>query len=179
MTVLRKLPNPLPLRCPRPTRPCGPSCVHSVRTPVPPLVRVCVRHNNAWQPCPHPAPSCAGTSAPAALGPRPERGWRQWRFYLLGYQQGTLGPEAQQLLRGGEGQEGGDVCRRRGGQDRSWFLGDGRHRWLWRGPRPNSLPRRMPLTWAAQGSESRISPGSPRVRGLQRLALVSSSCRSL
>ena len=37
-TVLRKFPNPLSLRCPRPTLPCSPSCVRRVRTPVPPLV---------------------------------------------------------------------------------------------------------------------------------------------
>lgn len=130
-------------------------------------------------PAPAQTPSCAGTSARAALAAEARAGWLQWCYYLLGYQHGALGPEAQQLLRGGEGQEGGDVCGRRGGQDRSWFLGGRQHRWLWRGPRPDSSPRRMPLTRAAQGSESRISPNSPRVRGLQRLPLVSSSHRSL
>ena len=65
-----KIPQPqLSLRRPRPTLPRSPSCVHSVRRPVPALVtlitRVCISYD-AWQPRPRPTPSCAGTSAPAA-----------------------------------------------------------------------------------------------------------------
>lgn len=60
--------------------------------------------------------------------PRRRQVWSQKRCYLLGYERRTLGPEAQQFLRRGESQEGGDVCGRWGGQHGSWFLRDGRHR---------------------------------------------------
>lgn len=42
-------------------------CAHLCHHWSHPFTRVCIRYNNAWQPRPHPAPSCARTSALAAL----------------------------------------------------------------------------------------------------------------
>lgn len=156
------------LRCHRLTLPRSPSvfavgadiCNHWSH----PFTCVCVSYKKTTRGSPRPPKSRA---LPEPLlwqlrKPRPEQVWCRKCCYLLGYQHGTLGPEAQQLLRGGEGQEGGDVCRRRGGQDRSWFLGDRWHRWLCRGPDPDSLPR----TYAPHAGQSRLrvqnSPKFPK-----------------
>lgn len=132
----------------------------------------CALKDPCWQ-CPLPSRTLLRTSPLAAPEAKARPGWRRGRCYLLRYQHRTLGPEAQQLLRGWKGQEGGDVCRRRGGQDRSWFLGDGWHRWLWRDPNPDSSPRTYTPLWPGQAQ----SPESP---GVGVLALPGSPCgRSL
>lgn len=86
------------------------------------------------------------------------RGLRSRRCYLLGYQHRALGPEAQQLLRRGERQEGGDVCGGRRGQRGSWFLRDRWRRRHCRGPNPGPTPRTRGPPRARQGSGSRTLP---------------------
>lgn len=76
--------------------------------------------------------------------------------YLLGYQHGTLRPEAQQFLWRRESQEGGDVCGRWRGQHGRWLLRDRWHRWHCEGLNLDPSPRTCALTLASHSSGSRI-----------------------
>lgn len=114
---------------------------------------------------PHPADSLPAPRLCALLVPSVRQtrkpghgGLRSRRCYLLGYQHRALGPEAQQLLRRGERQEGGDVCGGRRGQRGSWFLRDRWRRRHCRGPNPGPTPRTRGPPRARQGSVSRTLP---------------------
>lgn len=158
---VREKANSSRLRSGRPVLPGAQVCPHG-RTRSSTHLRI-TRESPAA--LPHPADSLPAPRLCALLVPSVRQtrkpghgGLRSRRCYLLGYQHRALGPEAQQLLRRGERQEGGDVCRGRRGQRGSWFLRDRWRRRHCRGPNPGPTPRTRGPPRARQGSVSRTLP---------------------
>lgn len=174
--VAEMLPNSSHLRCGRPALPAA----KHVRTGTPSTHLSIKKEHQA-------APLSPRASLPQSPGlcsslwsSRSRSHGEGWLAgcYLLGYQRRTLGPEAQQLLRRGERQEGGDVCGRWGGQRRSWFLRDGWHRRHCTGPNPHSSPRTCARTLAIKDQSLQffllLACRSQRVGGHPTLALTGS-----